>query len=299
MIKAGSALECFNRSLFIGPTCRMSTFCGQLVGWSPSVNQDQYGGSYTRMVQEPSQAFPNSPSSVSSSFSDPDSRPIRSSCPSTRRPHEPGWVARPRNAFIVFRCDYSQTHRRKGRRIRRPPGIHSTEPSLSKRAAMAWKQMTPEEKEPYMIRAEQEREEHMRRNPDYRFRPQRQPGTGPKSRYKLRLTLEPVTDEKVRPPTNCGASCELPTVSTASTPTSWPSSTAGGSQSGVHSEGQHLSISSTRWIQPIACGVSAAPADGAEIPAVQEVSSNVDCHRSFSHYFHWTITDDANRIYRL
>ncbi|KAF9453681.1 hypothetical protein P691DRAFT_651203, partial [Macrolepiota fuliginosa MF-IS2] len=80
-------------------------------------------------------------------------------------------VARPRNAFIIFRCEYSQTHSRQGRRIRRPPGT-STEPTLSKRAAIAWSQMTKEEKGPYKLRAEEERNEHARRYPDYRFRPQ-------------------------------------------------------------------------------------------------------------------------------
>src|SRR6266550_2637147 len=48
------------------------------------------------------------------------------------------WVARPRNAFIIFRCQYVRRHSRMGRRARGTGA--PAEKSLSKRAAEAWHQ---------------------------------------------------------------------------------------------------------------------------------------------------------------
>jgi hypothetical protein len=203
----------------------MSLYCGQLIGWNPSPEGVRYD---TGPASVSGRGSLNSPFSTSP-HSHLNSRPFRSSCQGTRRQHEPGWVARPRNAFIIFRCDYSQIHRRRGRRIRRPPGVPSTDPSLSKRAATAWKQMTAEEKEPYRIRAEQERDEHVRNNPDYRFRPQRHPGSVPRSSPS-------------------------------------PTAITRGLQSDVDYEGQYSSSPSTRWIHPIACNISASSSDGIKLP---------------------------------
>ncbi|KAF8655834.1 hypothetical protein AX16_002918 [Volvariella volvacea WC 439] len=83
---------------------------------------------------------------------------------------DPAWVARPRNPFIIFRCEYSQTHCREGKRIRRPPGA-PPEKSLSKRAAEAWYVLPEEEKMKYKELADIEREEHAKMYPQYRFRP--------------------------------------------------------------------------------------------------------------------------------
>ncbi|KAF5349525.1 hypothetical protein D9756_008991 [Leucocoprinus leucothites] len=153
----------------------------QPLGWTPLVDEDfqhvdsmdTYQG-YSRSV---------SPLSTSSSYSDNDQNHPRNTS-NNRRQHDPAWVARPRNAFIIFRCEYSQIHCRQGPRIRRPPGT-STEPTLSKRAAIAWSQMSSEEKAPYKIRAEKERTDHAHKYPEYRFRPQRRPSPN-RRRYSLR-----------------------------------------------------------------------------------------------------------------
>ncbi|TFK61489.1 hypothetical protein BDN72DRAFT_741327, partial [Pluteus cervinus] len=83
---------------------------------------------------------------------------------------DPAWVARPRNPFIIFRCQYSQKHSKEGKRVRRPPGA-PPEKSLSKRAAEAWHTMSREEKEHFKELANMERDEHARLHPLYRFRP--------------------------------------------------------------------------------------------------------------------------------
>ncbi|PFH51546.1 hypothetical protein AMATHDRAFT_47060 [Amanita thiersii Skay4041] len=83
---------------------------------------------------------------------------------------DPSWVARPRNAFIIFRCEYARLHSRMGKRIKRGTGA-PTEKSLSKRAAEAWHQLSREEKNQFKVLADQERDEHARLHPDYRFRP--------------------------------------------------------------------------------------------------------------------------------
>ncbi|KAF8630654.1 hypothetical protein AX15_002804 [Amanita polypyramis BW_CC] len=82
---------------------------------------------------------------------------------------DPSWVARPRNAFIIFRCEYARLHSRVGRRIRRTRT--SAEKSLSKRAAEAWHQLPSQERDHFKTLADQERREHALLHPDYRFRP--------------------------------------------------------------------------------------------------------------------------------
>lgn len=86
---------------------------------------------------------------------------------------DPLWVARPRNAFIIFRCEYAQRHSRMGRRTRRTSA--PAEKSLSKRAAEAWHQLSNEEKRHFKDLADQERIEHARLYPYYRFRPVKRP----------------------------------------------------------------------------------------------------------------------------
>lgn len=89
--------------------------------------------------------------------------------PAARR-GDPAWVARPRNPFIIFRCEYSREHSKAGKRVRRPPGS-AIEKTLSKRAAEAWHQLSAVEKDRFKQLADEEREEHARLYPNYRFRP--------------------------------------------------------------------------------------------------------------------------------
>ncbi|KAF8553777.1 hypothetical protein OG21DRAFT_1485195 [Imleria badia] len=88
------------------------------------------------------------------------------------RNRDPSWIPRPRNAFIIFRCEYSREHAQGAQESQNDEDSNSASvKTLSKRAAEAWKQLPPSEKERYKILADREREEHARLYPHYRFRP--------------------------------------------------------------------------------------------------------------------------------
>ncbi|KIK94590.1 hypothetical protein PAXRUDRAFT_47613, partial [Paxillus rubicundulus Ve08.2h10] len=87
------------------------------------------------------------------------------------RSRDPSWIPRPRNAFIIFRCEYSREHTQSAQGQERDKFTNPTAKSLSKRAAEAWKQISGAEKDRYKLLAEREREEHARLYPSYRFRP--------------------------------------------------------------------------------------------------------------------------------
>lgn len=106
------------------------------------------------------------PSSISS-LSSSDRRAIRN------RQRDPDWVPRPRNAFIIFRCEYSRKHAR-------DPSDSSdrssrSDKTLSKRAGEEWRRLSAAEREQYKFLAEQEKAAHALQNPDYRFKPVRRP----------------------------------------------------------------------------------------------------------------------------
>ncbi|KAF4614950.1 hypothetical protein D9613_003326 [Agrocybe pediades] len=86
--------------------------------------------------------------------------------------NDPEKIARPRNEFILFRCDYVAKHQREGKRVRRAPGTEA-EKTLSKQAAEAWHQLTPEERLYWKGCANRERNEHARQYPHYRYRPKK------------------------------------------------------------------------------------------------------------------------------
>ncbi|KAG6375875.1 hypothetical protein JVT61DRAFT_2740 [Boletus reticuloceps] len=88
------------------------------------------------------------------------------------RNRDPSWIPRPRNAFIIFRCEYSREHAQGAQESQNDQDSNNASvKTLSKRAADAWKQLPPSEKERYKILADKEREEHARLHPHYRFRP--------------------------------------------------------------------------------------------------------------------------------
>ncbi|KAF8264251.1 hypothetical protein EI94DRAFT_1806067 [Lactarius quietus] len=102
-----------------------------------------------------------------SSLSSSDRRAIRN------RLRDPDWVPRPRNAFIIFRCEYSRKHARDPS----DPSDRSSrcDKTLSKRAGEEWRRLSAAEREQYKVLAEQEKVTHARQNPDYRFKPMRRP----------------------------------------------------------------------------------------------------------------------------
>lgn len=113
-----------------------------------------------------------SPASSTSALSTDGESPPDKRAEESGRHADPAWVARPRNEFILFRCDYVRKHSREGKRIRRAPGAEA-EKTLSKQAAEAWHHLPPEERLYWKERANGERNEHARRYPDYRYRPKK------------------------------------------------------------------------------------------------------------------------------
>lgn len=79
----------------------------------------------------------------------------------SKEPH----VKRPMNAFMVW----SQIERRKMAEIY--PDMHNAE--ISRRLGRRWKLLTESERRPYIQRSEKLREEHMRKYPDYKYRPKK------------------------------------------------------------------------------------------------------------------------------
>lgn len=105
-------------------------------------------------------------------FNDDDSVPRRG---------DKNFVSRPRNDFIIFRCEYAKLHSKAGKRVRRPPGAVVGQ-TLSRRAGDAWRSLPPEDKKRYHELALQEKEEHARMHPNYRFKPNKNGGKRPRKR---------------------------------------------------------------------------------------------------------------------
>ncbi|KIK93404.1 hypothetical protein PAXRUDRAFT_106123, partial [Paxillus rubicundulus Ve08.2h10] len=84
-------------------------------------------------------------------------KPTRSS---NGRPHIP----RPRNPFILFRCDL--VHQRKMQ-----PKSEADDNNVSRIAGELWREMTAEEKRPWLELAVKEKERHVLLYPDYKYAP--------------------------------------------------------------------------------------------------------------------------------
>lgn len=95
------------------------------------------------------------------------------------RNRDPSWIPRPRNAFIIFRCEYSREHSQGSQESQDDDDSTSySVKTLSKRAADAWKQLTTSDRNRYKVLADREREEHARLYPHYRFRPMKRQPSG-------------------------------------------------------------------------------------------------------------------------
>ncbi|KAF4604281.1 hypothetical protein EYR40_001464 [Pleurotus pulmonarius] len=103
----------------------------------------------------------------------PISIPTSSSSTPSSGSTDPAHVRRPRNSFIIFRCKYSREHTKS--QLPDTPVVNDTiaAKSLSKRASEAWSKLTQEEKKVFEDMASLEKEEHARKNPDYRFKPKK------------------------------------------------------------------------------------------------------------------------------
>lgn len=153
----------------------MPATLSRIFGWSPPPNETFVEVDVPDQplpLQLPSYhtAEPSSPASSISALSDSQTE-HRSD---TARKGDPGWVARPRNEFILFRCDYVRKHTKEGgnKRNRRHPG-QEAEKTLSKLAAEAWRALPQEERLYWREQANLERNDHARKYPDYRYRPKK------------------------------------------------------------------------------------------------------------------------------
>ena len=81
-----------------------------------------------------------------------------------KRSKDPKWAPRPPNAFILFRRHYVNEHKGEA-------DNSNEKTTLSHRAGVAWKSLSSEEQKEWFEAAKAEAAEHLKRNPDYAFRP--------------------------------------------------------------------------------------------------------------------------------
>ncbi|TFK35697.1 high mobility group box domain-containing protein, partial [Crucibulum laeve] len=71
-------------------------------------------------------------------------------------------VPRPRNAFILFRCDFV-------RQEKLPATVEKDHRNISRIAGKVWKALSEEQKAPWVEMAKREKENHYAMNPGYKY----------------------------------------------------------------------------------------------------------------------------------
>ena len=177
--------------------CPDNTGRMEVVGWSPSEklqdsdmfhtppsaerwNGAESGEPRYALVEPPPQPplTPRLSTHAGPSLSPPPTPPAphpESTTVYQRRLKDPKHVPRPRNAFIIYRCEFTKNYLANGGSER---ACETEKKSLSKRAGEAWKNEKPETKRYYGKLADEERACHRINHPDYRFRPRRQKSAG-------------------------------------------------------------------------------------------------------------------------
>ena len=74
-------------------------------------------------------------------------------------------IKRPMNSFMVW------SRMKRQQLAQENPKMHNSE--ISRRLGLEWKQLTDEQKQPYVDEAKRIRAEHMREHPDYKYKPRR------------------------------------------------------------------------------------------------------------------------------
>ncbi|KAJ7055042.1 high mobility group box domain-containing protein, partial [Mycena amicta] len=72
-------------------------------------------------------------------------------------------IPRPRNAFILFRCDYSQ------QRQNAKGDLDQSQNDLSRAVGQMWRRMTVAQRAPWVILAEEEKQQHAVMYPGYKY----------------------------------------------------------------------------------------------------------------------------------
>ena len=73
-----------------------------------------------------------------------------------------GHIPRPRNAFILFRCDFV-------RQKKIPESVEADHRNISRIVGRIWRQMTALQKDPWVRMADAEKVNHLKSHPGYRF----------------------------------------------------------------------------------------------------------------------------------
>ncbi|KAI0308485.1 high mobility group box domain-containing protein, partial [Amylostereum chailletii] len=71
-------------------------------------------------------------------------------------------IPRPRNAFILFRCDFVAQKKV-------PASVEHDHRNISRIAGKIWQEMSERQRAPWVKMAEQEKEIHRRKYPGYRY----------------------------------------------------------------------------------------------------------------------------------
>lgn len=95
-----------------------------------------------------------------------DNQPARESPAkkSHARKQPEGHIPRPRNAFILFRCDFVAQKKV-------PASVETDHRNISRIVGRIWKAMSDEDRRPWVEKAKRERERHKRLYPQYRYSP--------------------------------------------------------------------------------------------------------------------------------
>ncbi|KAF8147756.1 high mobility group box domain-containing protein, partial [Mycena galopus ATCC 62051] len=73
-------------------------------------------------------------------------------------------IPRPRNAFILFRCDYARQ-----KNERKLPKETTDQNDMSRLVGSIWRNMTREQRAPWVVLAEAEKKKHAVLYPGYKF----------------------------------------------------------------------------------------------------------------------------------
>ena len=139
-----------------------------------------------------------------------DAKPVRVT-PEYTQQRPDGHIKRPMNAFMVW----SQIQRAKI--VKEKPNMHNA--AISKQLGSAWKQLSPDERLPYIIESQRLKRVHKQQYPDYKYRPKKRCRTSKEESDPPVIIRKPaVTTLSSRPASPAVVTCS------SSSPSSRPAS---------------------------------------------------------------------------